>query len=87
MSILCVGSIALDSVETPFAKAERVLGGSAVFFASAATLFAPVRLVGVVGDDYPLDDLDFLTNRGADLSGIEQREGRASSGRVGIIRT
>lgn len=61
MSILCVGSIALDSVETPFAKAERVLGGSAVFFASAATLFAPVRLVGVVGDDYPLDDLDFLS--------------------------
>ncbi len=77
MSILCVGSVALDSVETPSAKADRVLGGSAVFFASAATLFAPVRLVGVVGDDYPLSELDFLIKRGADLSGIEQREGKS----------
>ena len=51
MSILCVGSIALDSVETPFAKAERVLGGSAVFSASSATFFAPVRFVGVAGYD------------------------------------
>ena len=49
MSILCVGSVALDSVETPFGKAERVLGGSAVFFSAAATLFSPVRMVGVVG--------------------------------------
>ncbi len=77
MSILCVGSIALDSVETPFASADRVLGGSAVFFASAATLLAPVRVVGVVGDDYPLDGLDFLADRGADLSGIEKREGKS----------
>ncbi len=77
MSILCVGSVALDSVETPSAKAERVLGGSAVFFASAATLFNPVQLVGVVGDDYPLDQLDFLARRGADLSGIEEREGKS----------
>ncbi len=77
MSILCVGSVALDSVETPFAKVERVLGGSAVFFASAATWFAPVRVVGVVGDDYPLDELRFLENRGADLSGIEERGGKS----------
>ena len=77
MSILCVGSVALDSVETPFASANRVLGGSAVFFTSAATLLAPVRVVGVVGDDYPLDRLGFLADRGADLSGIEQREGKS----------
>ena len=77
MSILCVGSVALDSVETPAASAERVLGGSAVFFASAATLLAPVRVVGVVGDDYPLDGLGFLADRGADLSGIEKREGKS----------
>ena len=77
MSILCVGSVALDSVETPFAKADRVLGGSAVYFASAATLFAPVRVVGVVGDDYPLAELGFLAKRGADLSGIEEREGKS----------
>jgi sugar/nucleoside kinase (ribokinase family) len=77
MSILCVGSVALDSVETPFGKAERVLGGSAVFFTSAATVFSPVQVVGVVGNDYPLDDLDFLAARGADLAGIEQREGES----------
>lgn len=77
MSILCVGSVALDSVETPFGTAERVLGGSANFFTAAATLFHPVQVVGVVGDDYPLGDLDFLRERGADLSGIEQRDGES----------
>ncbi|HUF74915.1 MAG TPA: PfkB family carbohydrate kinase [Longimicrobiales bacterium] len=77
MSILCVGSVALDSVETPFGKADRVLGGSAVFFTAAASLFHPVQVVGVVGDDYPLQDLDFLTARGADLSGIETRAGES----------
>jgi sugar/nucleoside kinase (ribokinase family) len=77
MSILCVGSVALDSVETPFGKAERVLGGSAVYFSAAATVFNPVQMVGVVGDDYPLDDLAFLKGRGADLSGIEQASGES----------
>lgn len=75
MSILAVGSVALDSVETPFGTAERVLGGSAVFFSSAASLLCPVRIVGVVGDDYPFDKLDFLQERGVDLSGIERTEG------------
>ncbi len=77
MSILCVGSVALDSVETPFGKAERVLGGSAVFFSAAATVFSPVRVVGVVGDDYPLGDLDFLRARGADLAGVERAPGES----------
>ena len=77
MSILCVGSVALDSVETPFGKADRVLGGSAVFFSAAATLFSPVRMVGVVGDDYPFADLDFLRDRGADLAGIEKAPGES----------
>jgi sugar/nucleoside kinase (ribokinase family) len=77
MSILCVGSVALDSIETPFGKADRVLGGSAVYFTAAASLFTPVRVVGVVGDDYPLDELGFLRERGADLSGIEQRAGES----------
>lgn len=77
MSILCVGSVALDSVETPFGSAERVLGGSAVFFSAAATLLSPVQLVGVVGDDYPLHGLDFLAERGADLSGIERAPGES----------
>jgi len=77
MSILCVGSVALDSVETPFAKADRVVGGSAVYFSAAATLFTPVQVVGVVGEDYPLEQLEFLRTRGADLSGIEQRSGES----------
>lgn len=77
MSILCVGSVALDSVETPFGAAERVLGGSAVYFGAAATLFHPVQIVGVVGSDYPLGELGFLADRGADLSGIERREGES----------
>lgn len=74
-SILAVGSVALDTVETPFGRAEEALGGSAIFFAAAASLFAPVRLSGVVGDDYPLDRLDFLRERGVDLEGLERREG------------
>lgn len=77
MSILCVGSVALDSVETPFGKAERVVGGSAVYFTAAATLFNPVQVVGVVGDDYPMGELDFLARRGADLSGIEAVSGES----------
>jgi sugar/nucleoside kinase (ribokinase family) len=77
MSILCVGSVALDSVETPFGKADRVIGGSAVYFAAAATLFSPVQLVGVVGDDYPMDELDFLARRGADLTGVQKVPGES----------
>jgi sugar/nucleoside kinase (ribokinase family) len=77
MSILVVGSVALDSVETPFGTAERVLGGSGVFFSAAASLLAPVRMVGVVGDDYPLGDLNFLAERGVDLSGIEHADGES----------
>lgn len=77
MSVLVVGSVALDTVETPFGTAERVLGGSAVFFSAAASLFCPVQLVGVVGDDYPMNQLDFLRERGVDLSGLEEVEGKS----------
>ena len=77
MSILVVGSVALDSVETPFDTAERVPGGSAVYFGAAASLLSPVRIVGVVGDDYPMERLDFLVEREADLSGIERASGES----------
>jgi sugar/nucleoside kinase (ribokinase family) len=77
MSILVVGSVALDTVETPFGRADDALGGSATFFSAAASLFGPVQLVGVVGDDYPLDALDFLAERGVDLSGLEQAPGES----------
>ena len=73
--LLCVGSVALDTVRTPFGEAEDILGGSAVHFAAAASHFSPVQVVGVVGDGYPLEDLDFLRERGVDLSGVEQVPG------------
>lgn len=77
MTILVVGSIALDTVETPFGSAQGVLGGSANYFAAAASVFGPVGMVGVVGEDYPMDQLDFLARRGVDLSGVERRPGES----------
>ena len=77
MSVLVVGSVALDSVETPFGKADEVLGGSATMFASSACHFGPVQLVGVVGSDYPLHKLEPLKQKGVDLSGLEQAEGES----------
>jgi sugar/nucleoside kinase (ribokinase family) len=75
MTVLVVGSVALDSVETPFGRAEQALGGSATFFAASASLLAPVQLVGVVGSDYPVAELDQLSARGVDLAGLERAEG------------
>ncbi len=75
MTVLVVGSVALDSVETPFGAADGVIGGSATFFASAAAPFAPVQLVGVVGEDYPIEKLEPLAERGVDLSGLERAPG------------
>lgn len=77
MSVLVVGSVALDSVETPFGKADEVIGGSGTFFAASASHFTPVRLVGVVGHDYPVQKLDALRARDVDLSGLEQAEGES----------
>lgn len=77
MAILVVGSVALDSLETPFGRANEIVGGSAVHFAAAASLFAPVQVVGVVGSDYPTERLDFLHQRGVDLSGIEVMQGES----------
>lgn len=76
MSLLVVGSVALDSVETPFGKANNVLGGSANFFAASASHLAPVKIVGIVGSDYPFDELKkTFANRPVDLAGIEHAEG------------
>ena len=73
--LLVVGSVALDSVETPFGRADNVLGGSGTFFSAAASLLTPVQLVGVVGSDYPVEQLQPLAKRGVDLSGLERAEG------------
>jgi sugar/nucleoside kinase (ribokinase family) len=76
MTVLVVGSVALDSVETPFGKADNVLGGSGTFFSASASHLAPVQLVGIVGNDYPLDQLrTAFANRPIDLGGLEEADG------------
>src|SRR5919202_6915580 len=75
MSVLVVGSVALDSVETPFGKADNVLGGSGTYFSASASHLAPVQLVGVVGTDYPVERLEALARRGVDLAGLERANG------------
>jgi sugar/nucleoside kinase (ribokinase family) len=74
--LVCVGSIAFDDVETPEGRADEVLGGSATYFGFAASLFGPVGLVGVVGDDFPEAHLEMLRGRGVDTSGVERVAGR-----------
>jgi sugar/nucleoside kinase (ribokinase family) len=71
MPLLVVGSIALDSVETPTDRRDDVLGGSAVYFSYAASYFTPVRLVGVVGEDWPAEHTELLAARRIDTSGLE----------------
>jgi sugar/nucleoside kinase (ribokinase family) len=75
MSLLVVGSVALDSVETPFGKADLVLGGSATFFSASASNLTPVQVVGVIGDDYPVEKLKPLEKRGVDFAGLERAQG------------
>ncbi len=77
MSVLVVGSVALDSVETPFGKADDVLGGSATYFSASASHQTPVQLVGVVGSDFPVGELGVLAERGVDLAGLEHLEGES----------
>ena len=71
MPLLVAGSIALDSVETPVETREKVLGGSAVYFAYAASFFTSVRLVGVVGEDWPAEHSRLLESRGIDTAGLQ----------------
>mgnify|MGYP002623374406 CR=1 FL=1 len=75
MSLLATGTIGIDTVETPHGVARDVLGGSAAYFALGASLLTPVRLVGVVGDDFPKEFLDVFKDRDIDLSGLETRKG------------
>ncbi len=77
MSLLVVGSIALDSVETPFGATADALGGSAVFFSHAASILHPVQMVGVVGHDFPFDALEGLTRQGVDVSGVVRARGES----------
>lgn len=73
---LIVGSMAIDSVRTPLGEVEDKPGGAAVYSSVAATFFTPVRLVGVVGTDYPQGYLQFLGSRGVDLAGVQHADGK-----------
>jgi sugar/nucleoside kinase (ribokinase family) len=75
--ILVVGSLAYDDVQTPYDSRQEVLGGAASYFSLAACLYAPVRLMGVVGGDFRPSDLDRLHAKGIDLAGVEHAKGRS----------
>jgi sugar/nucleoside kinase (ribokinase family) len=76
MSVLVVGSIAFDTVETPYDRREEMLGGSATHFSCAARYFTEVRVVAVVGNDFPKRGIEFLRSRGVDIEGLQVREGK-----------
>ena len=76
MSVLVVGSIALDTVKTPVEEHADLLGGSASYAAVGASFFSPVHMVGVVGDDFPGEHLAFLKARQIDLEGLQQVPGK-----------
>src|SRR6266516_3174385 len=76
LSMLVVGSVALDTVETPFARVEEALGGAASYFSVDASLYSQVNLVAVVGSDFPREHLDFWYSRPIDLAGLQIQEGK-----------
>lgn len=79
MSLLTVGTVAFDTIETPFGKAERVVGGAANYISIAASYFTDdIKLVSVVGDDFPSTELDYFRSRGINLDGLQIREGEKS---------
>lgn len=79
MSIVVVGSVAFDSVETPFGTVDKVLGGSATYFATSASYFSDVSLVAVVGEDFPEEHVAFLRSRNIDLRGLSRNSGETFS--------
>jgi len=74
--LLVVGSVAFDTVKTPFGEVDDVLGGSATYFSMAASFFTEVDLIAVVGEDFPEHHIEFLKSRGIDVSGLERRNGK-----------
>src|SRR5262245_19187650 len=78
MSILVVGSVAFESVKTPFGETDHVIGGSVTYFSVAASFFTDVRVVAVVGDDFGAQDEEVFNSRGIDISDLERVDGQAS---------
>ncbi len=77
MSLVVVGSLAIDTLETPQGRAYEVPGGAASYFAVAASFFTPVQMVGIVGSDFPQRELDWFASLGIDLAGVEVRAGKS----------
>ncbi len=77
MSLLVVGSVAFDGIQTPFGSTERTIGGAATYFSLCASLLAPVQLVAVVGDDFSAKDRAVFSGRKIDLAGLEQAKGKS----------
>ncbi len=79
MSLLTVGTVAFDDIETPSGRAEKVVGGACTYISLAASYFVkPVRVVSVVGDDFPHETLEYLKHRGVDLEGLQIKKGEKS---------
>ncbi len=76
MSLVVIGSVAYDAIETPFGKRERTLGGSCTYIALSASYFSPTSIVAVVGDDFAAEDRALLANKGVDLQGLETVPGK-----------
>jgi sugar/nucleoside kinase (ribokinase family) len=76
VSLLVVGTVALDSVKTPFGNVENALGGSATYFSTSASYFTDVRLVAVIGEDFPKEHIQFLKTRNIDIRGLQQDKGK-----------
>ncbi|MBR9922968.1 MAG: sugar kinase [Bacteroidetes bacterium] len=79
MSLLTIGTVAFDSIETPLGKADMVIGGAATYISLAASYFTDnINLVSVIGDDFPQEELDYLSSRGVNLEGLQRKEGEKS---------
>ncbi|HUO83540.1 MAG TPA: sugar kinase, partial [Thermoanaerobaculia bacterium] len=76
MSILVVGSVAFDTIQTPFGRAERAIGGAATYFSVAASFFCPVRLVAVIGDDFGDREMEIFSGRSIDTGGLQRVPGK-----------
>lgn len=79
MSLIVVGTMAFDAIETPFGKVDKIIGGSATYVAHTASYFLkPIQQVSIIGEDYPKEELSALAGRGVDLDGVERVKGKKS---------
>ena len=79
MSLLVVGTMAFDAIETPFGKSDRIIGGAATYIAlSASNFITPIKQISIVGGDFPQAELDFLESRGVELEGVEVKKDQKS---------